>query len=402
MNFPFYIAKRYLFSKKSYNVINIISGIAMVGIGVGAMAMVVVMSLFNGIQNLVEDLYSSFDPAIKITVVEGKTFDATTIPKSKILSIEGVEFYSETLEETVLLKHRDKQSVATMKGVEKDFLEMSGLDTLTVEGELKLNNGEMPLAVVGYGIKYHLGVYIEGNYAGIKVYAPNREKYSATNPEKAFTKKSILPGGVFTINPDFDDKYMLVPLSFAREILNYTSAVSAIELGLTQDANPDVVKEQIQSLIGEEYTVKTRYQLNEVVFKTNNTEKWITFLILIFILMIAMFNLVSAIAMIIMDKKKDIATLKALGANKSNISNIFLAEGMLISIIGGLAGMAFGYGICFIQDTFGIVKLEGIVVDQYPVLMKWSDFGMILSTVILIGVLASWFPVKIVVKKYMR
>ncbi len=279
---------------------------------------------------------------------------------------------------------------------------MSGLDTLTVEGELKLNNGEMPLAVVGYGIKYHLGVYIEGNYAGIKVYAPNREKYSATNPEKAFTKKSILPGGVFTINPDFDDKYMLVPLSFAREILNYTSAVSAIELGLSQDADPDVVKEQIQSLIGEEYTVKTRYQLNEVVFKTNNTEKWITFLILIFILMIAMFNLVSAIAMIIMDKKKDIATLKALGANKSNISNIFLAEGMLISIIGGLAGMAFGYGICFIQDTFGIVKLEGIVVDQYPVLMKWSDFGMILSTVILIGVLASWFPVKIVVKKYMR
>ncbi|MBL4624042.1 MAG: ABC transporter permease [Flavobacteriales bacterium] len=401
MSFPFYIAKRYLFSKKSHNVINIISGIAMIGIGVGAMAMVVVMSLFNGIQGLVEDLYSSFDPAIKITVVEGKTFHATDIPKAKILRIEDVEFYSESLEETVLLKHRDKQSIATIKGVEQDFLDMSGLDTLTVEGELKLKEGDIPLAVVGYGIKYHLGLYIEGNYTGIQVYAPSREKYSTINPEKAFTKMNIMPGGVFTINPDFDEKYMLVPLSFAREILKYEDEVSSIDIGLKEDSDPNEVKQEIQQLLGDSYLVRTRYQLNEVIFKTNNTEKWITFLILIFILVIAMFNLVSAIAMIIMDKKKDIQTLKALGANGRDIRQIFLTEGMLISLIGGLCGMALGYLLCFIQDVFGVLKLDGIVVDQYPVLMKWGDFGMIFSTVILIGILASWFPVQIVVKKYM-
>lgn len=402
MNFPFYIAKRYLFSKKSHNVINIISGIAMIGIGVGAMAMVVVMSLFNGIQGLVEDLYSSFDPAIKITVAEGKTFSVADIPKAKILSIEGVEFYSESLEETVLLKHRDKQSVATIKGVEQDFLDMSGLDSLTVEGELKLNDGDIPLAVVGYGIKYQLGLYIEGNYTGIQVYAPSREKYSSTNPEKAFTKMNIMPGGVFTINPDFDEKYILVPLSFTRKILNYEDEVSSIEIGTKEDAEADEIKQEIQDLLGDEYLVRTRYELNEIIFKTNNTEKWITFLILIFILVIAMFNLVSAVAMIIMDKKKDVYTLKSLGANGQHIRRIFLIEGMLISLIGGLCGMGIGYLLCFIQDVFGVLKLEGIVVDQYPVLMKWQDFGMILSTVVVIGILASWFPVQIVVKKYMK
>jgi len=374
----------------------------MIGIGVGAMAMVVVMSLFNGIQGLVEDLYSSFDPAIKITVAEGKTFSVADIPKAKILSIEGVEFYSESLEETVLLKHRDKQSVATIKGVEQDFLDMSGLDSLTVEGELKLNDGDIPLAVVGYGIKYQLGLYIEGNYTGIQVYAPSREKYSSTNPEKAFTKMNIMPGGVFTINPDFDEKYILVPLSFTRKILNYEDEVSSIEIGTKEDAEADEIKQEIQDLLGDEYLVRTRYELNEIIFKTNNTEKWITFLILIFILVIAMFNLVSAVAMIIMDKKKDVYTLKSLGANGQHIRRIFLIEGILISLIGGLCGMAIGYLLCFIQEVFGVLKLEGIVVDQYPVLMKWQDFVMILSTVVLIGILASWFPVQIVVKKYMK
>ncbi len=374
----------------------------MIGIGVGAMAMVVVMSLFNGIQGLVEDLYSSFDPAIKITVAEGKTFSVVDIPKAKILSIEGVEFYSESLEETVLLKHRDKQSVATIKGVEQDFLDMSGLDSLTVEGELKLNDGDIPLAVVGYGIKYQLGLYIEGNYTGIQVYAPSREKYSSTNPEKAFTKMNIMPGGVFTINPDFDEKYILVPLSFTRKILNYEDEVSSIEIGTKEDAEADEIKQEIQDLLGDEYLVRTRYELNEIIFKTNNTEKWITFLILIFILVIAMFNLVSAVAMIIMDKKKDVYTLKSLGANGQHIRRIFLIEGILISLIGGLCGMAIGYLLCFIQEVFGVLKLEGIVVDQYPVLMKWQDFVMILSTVVLIGILASWFPVQIVVKKYMK
>ena len=225
----------------------------MIGIGVGAMAMVVVMSLFNGIQGLVEDLYSSFDPAIKITIVEGKIFHVSDIPKAKILSIEGVEFYSESLEETVLLKHRDKQSVATIKGVEQDFLDMSGLDTLTVEGELLLKDGDIPLAVVGYGIKYRLGLYIEGNYAGIQVYAPSREKYSTTNPEKAFTKMNIMPAGVFTINPDFDEKYILVPLSFARKILNYQDEVSSIDIGLENGANPNEVKQKIQQLLGNKY-----------------------------------------------------------------------------------------------------------------------------------------------------
>lgn len=372
----------------------------MISIGIGALALVVVLSAFNGLQDLVHDLYSAFDPDIKITVKEGKTFNVKDFPKNKIVSLEEIQYYSRCLEETALLKYNEKQSVATVKGVEPDFLKMSGLDTLMVEGRLMLENHGIPMAVVGYGIGYNLSLYIDNNYRTIKIYAPKRTKTVTFNPEQAFNKKNIVPAGIFTINPDFDDKYVLVPLSFAEELMEFENEATSVEIGLVPGTDEIAVKQKIQELVGDQFDVKTRFELNEIIFKTNNTEKWVTFLILSFILIIATFNVIGSLTMLIIDKKDDINILKSLGAGKSAIRSIFLLEGLLITLVGGVSGMLLGALLCKGQQTFGFIKLSGIVVDYYPVLMKPLDFLLILATVLFIGFVSSWFPVRYVVRKY--
>lgn len=371
----------------------------MAGIGIGAFALIVVLSAFNGIENLVESLYSSFDPDIKITAVEGKTFSQSSLDKNQLLSLPGVAKASFTIDETVLLKYRDKQSVATIKGVESEFKYMSGLDTMMVEGEFLIENNQQPFAVLGYGISYYLSLFIEHNFEPVKVYAPKRTAGSSSlNPENAFAKVNIMPSGVFSINPDFDNKYVLVPFRFAQELLQYENRAGALEIGLTKGANPEDVKKAIESVVGSEFNVKTRYQLNEIIYKTNNSEKWITFLILSFILLIAAFNLIGSLTMLIIDKKPDILILKSMGANTSDIKKVFLLEGLMISGLGGLIGLVIGALLCLGQQAFGFVKLQGIVVDTYPIQLEVMDFTNIMAVVLFIGFLSSYFPVKYVVK----
>lgn len=374
----------------------------MIGVGIGAMALIVVMSAFNGLENLVTNLYSSFDPDVKITVSEGKTFNASSFPKEKIKEIKGVKYYCEALEETVYLRYKDSEAIATVKGVEEDFIKMSGLDSMITEGELILKSKGNYFAVVGYGIAYKLGLFIENVFEPLRVYSARRDEISSLNPEQAFKQGNIMPSGVFMINQDFDIKYVLTPLDFARELLERKDEISSIEIGLEKGADETYVKNEIKKLAGEQFDVKTRYEMNELIFKTNKTEKWITYLILTFILIIATFNVIGSLTMLILEKKDDMYILKSIGAGKTAIKKIFLLEGILITFIGGLCGLVSGALLCAGQQLFGFVRLQGVIVEFYPVKLVPFDFLAVIATVLLIGFLASWLPVKYVTGKYLR
>lgn len=402
MNFPFYIARRYLFSKKKHNVINIISAVSMLGVGIGAMALIVVMSAFNGLENLVAGLYSSFDPDIKITIKEGKTFNATSFPADEIKKIPGVKHYCEALEETVYIRYKDNEAIATIKGVEEEFIEMSGIDSMITEGELLLNSGGNHYAVTGYGIAYKLGLFIENVFEPLRIYSARRNEINMLNPEQAFKMGNIMPSGVFMINQDFDFKYVLVPLSFAKELLERENAISSVEIGLDRQADENKVKNEIQKIAGDNFTVKTRYELNELIFKTNKTEKWITYLILTFILVIATFNVIGSLTMLILEKKEDMQILRSMGCDKQQVKNIFMIEGLMITLAGGLAGLATGGLLCAGQQWFGFVRLQGVIVEFYPVKLMTLDFVAVIVTVLIIGFFASWLPVRYVTEKYLR
>lgn len=402
MNLPFYIAKRYLISKKSHHVINIISWISVSGIGVATMALVIVLSAFNGLQMLVETLYASFDPDIKITAVVGKTFNSNTIPKDKILAIEGVQFYTESLEDVALFKYSDKQTVATLKGVEETFYEITGLDTLIYEGEHKKDSEQTHYLNLGYGIANNLSLFINSEFnEEVSVIIPKKGQKKSFIPGEEFSRKFATASGVYSIGPDFDNKYVLASLPFVQTLFDKENQISSVELKLKNDANWKKVKAELSNILGKNFVVKTRYELNELVYKTNETEKWITFLILSFILVIASFNIIGSLTMLILDKKEDVWILKTMGANNKLIQQLFFAEGMLINLLGAFCGMILGTLLCWIQMEFGLLRLNGGIVDFYPIEMKWIDFLSIFSIVFFIGVIASWFPVRMLTRKYL-
>lgn len=399
MNFPFYIAKRYLVSKKSHNVINIISWISVLGIAIGTAALIIVLSAFNGLQFLVEDLYASFDPEIKIVAAEGKTFNSDDFPKDKILTLEEVAFYNQALEEVALIKYDDKQTVATIKGVEPSFYQMTGLDSLLISGSVSANSNSL---LLGWGVSDKLSLFVtEGIPYQTQVIVPKRGTKRGLTPQSEFYKKMANTTGVFSINPDFDTKYVLADLVFVQKLLKHKNQLSSVELGLKKNTDWNLVKAKIEKILGKNYLVKTRYELNELLFKTNKTEKWITSLILTFILIIASFNIIGSLTMLIIDKKKDIWILKTMGANDKIIRKIFFAEGMLINFLGAFIGMALGALVCWLQMKFSLLKLEGGVVEAYPIAMQLIDFVYVAGIVVLIGLLASWYPVRILTKKHL-
>jgi lipoprotein-releasing system permease protein len=389
-----------LISKKSHNVINIISWISVVGIAIGTAALIIVLSAFNGLETLVEDLYASFDPDLKITVVEGKTFDEKDFPKDKILNLSGVKFYSAALEEVALIKYDDKQTITTIKGVESSFYLMSGIDSLLIDGTIN-HEKEHNNIVLGWGIADKLSLYATQNAAQLSIIIPKKGTNKGLTPDSEFNKKVAYASGIFSVNPDFDTKYVLADLNFAQQLLNHKNRISSVELGLKKDADWEKTKEEIQQIVGNKYKVQTRYEMNELIFKTNKTEKWITFLILSFILVIASFNIIGSLTMLIIDKKKDVWILKIMGANNSIIRKIFFAEGMLINLLGAISGMLIGAFVCWLQLTFGLLKLDGGVVDFYPIELNLMDFVNVSIIVIIIGLVASWYPVRILTKRYL-
>lgn len=389
-----------MIAKKSHNVINIISWISVTGIAVGTLALVIVLSAFNGLEDLVEKLYASFDPDIKITAVKGKTFDATTFPTEKIKTLENIAFYSEAIEEVVLIKYMDKQTVATIKGVQTVFYEMTGLDTMLIEGNLALKNPQY--VMLGYGVADQLSLYLNNMLVEqISVIVPKKGTKKAFVPTDEFTRKLATPTGIFSVSPDFDTKYVLTSLPFAQNLLSHNNQLSSVELSIKKGLDLEKTKAQLQTILGTEYVVKTRYELNELVFKTNKTEKWITFLILTFILVIASFNIIGSLTMLIIDKKKDVWILHAMGASAKTIRQLFFIEGMLINFLGAFSGMLLGAFFCWLQITFGLLRLDGGVVEFYPMQLQLLDFLYIFIIVVLIGLLAAWYPVKVLTKKHL-
>jgi lipoprotein-releasing system permease protein len=404
VNISFYIARRYLLGKKSQNAINIISGISILGITTGTMALVIVLSVFNGFDLVVKSLFNSFDPELKISATEGKTFSPDPSLSQSILELPGVEAISEVLEETVLLLYGDRQHIASIKGVDEAYKDVTGLDTMVVDGSMLLQDRNREYAVVGQGVAYKLGVGLSF-IDPLWVYTIDRKaKINMSNPEESIRRDFLYPSGIFVIENDIDSRYIFTDIDFVRELLSYNKEVSFLELRLNPDYPPDQVQIEIEALLGDAYEVKNREQQNELFYKVMRSEKWAIFLILTFILIIASFNVIGSLSMLIIDKKKDILTLRNMGASNSLIKKIFLVEGWLITAIGSISGLLLGTTISWIQQRFGVIKLSGsgsFIIDAYPVHIEVVDILLIWITVLLIGFLAARYPVRQISLKYL-
>ena len=401
MKLPVYIARRYFFAKKSHNAINIISIIAVSGVAIGTMALVIILSVFNGFDRLVKSLFNSFDPDIRITKAEGKTFVPDSLLFNKIKNYPFVLHFSEVVEENALLRYGDKQYIATVKGVDTGYSKIIWIDSMMMEGEFKLMKINRPYAVVGQGVAYYLGIGLHF-IDPIMIFVPRRTSGVSLNPDNAFSRRFIYASGIFRIEQEVDSKYLLVPISFARDLLEYTNEVTSVEIQLNPKYDSRKAYQELENVLGPSYIVKDRYQQKEFFYKILKSEKWAIFFILSFILMVASFNIVGSLTMLILDKKKDIAVLHSMGTNSNTLRQIFLTEGSFIALAGALIGLAIGATICYLQMKYSIVHLQGsgsFVINAYPVFMKASDFTLVFFTVLLIGFIAAWYPVRFISQK---
>ena len=401
MNLPVHIAKRYLFSKKSHNAINIVSGISVAGVAVVTAAMVIVLSVFNGFEGLVISLYNVFEAPIVVSPVEGKTLDLSSIPTDEILATEGVIGFVEVLEESCLIRYRDKQYFARIKGVSDNFIELTDIDSMVIDGDPFMHVNGAPAALVGSGVAYHLSASVNDPLNPLEVYVPKRGTKATVDPSKAFNVKQIFATGIFSIQADFDLQYVITPIQFARELLNHEGKVSSLELALNPTANMEVVREGVQEKLGSDYVVKDRFQQNEILYKIMKSEKWAVFMILSFILMISIFNVIGSLTMLILEKKKDINILRSMGASEQLIQRIFILEGIFISLIGAVGGLILGLLVCWAQIQFEIVKLNSggnYIVQAYPVEVQPMDVLYVFLVVATIGLLAAWLPVRKIIR----
>lgn len=395
-----FISRRYLFSKKSHNAINIITGIAVSGIAVGSMALIIVLSGFNGLERLVEGMYDSFDPEIRISPAKGKTFELDEEMLQGLASYPQSDRISTVLEETALLKFKDSQVFARVKGVSQSYVKMSGLDSALYSGEMLLESEGYPMAILGYGIADKLGVFVEHVFEPMIVFAAKREAKISANPDNVFRSSPIGISSIFTINPEFDFKYAIVPLGFAQEIFNHEGSISSVEMSVKPGTDLELAKADIQGMMGADFKVENRYEINEIIYQTNKTEKWVTYLILTFILIIATFNVIGSLTILIIDKRGDIKVLQAMGANKELIRKIFLSEGLLIACLGGGIGLSLGFILTFLQQEVGLIRLGvASVTEYYPVAMEFGDFLAVLATVLVLGLAAAWLPVRFVLRR---
>ena len=399
MNTSLYIAKRYLFSRKKMHAINIISGITMMGVLIGSAALIIVLSVFNGFEKVILSLYSNFSPEIKIEPRVGKTFDPHTVYFNELHKDPRIFSYTEALQEKALIKYGNKTFIGTMEGVSDEFLRNKKLDSTILDGSFTLNSNGRQYAVIGSSIQASLGININDALSVIQVYSPRRSASSAANPLDEFVVRNIYPSGVFSVQQDFDN-IMVVPISFARELLEQPQQVSFIELDFKPGTNVDAIQDEITDKLGNNYTVRNRTQQNVELYKTLNYERWAIFMILTFVLIIAAFNIVGSLTMLVIDKRKDIAVLTSLGANKQTIQGIFYFEGMMISFVGCIIGIVLGTIFCILQEQYGFIRIDGklTVVDAYPVAINPSDFALVFLTVGVISVIASGISARLSIK----
>jgi lipoprotein-releasing system permease protein len=398
LNLPFFIARRYLVSKKKQHIINIISIISAVGICVGTFALVIVLSVFNGFDGLIKSYFSMLDPDIKITPKEGKYFDPAEITENVLSGIPGLADFAMVIEDNALLTYNNRQFIATLKGVPKSFSTITGIDTLIVNGRFLLDAEGISFAVPGQGVASFLGVDLNKSEP-IHVYVPKKGLKTSFDPNNALNNNNIYPSGIFSLLEEVDSHTVFVPLSFAAGLFESGNKITAIEIKLNPVADAEKIRKSIEKKIGSAYFVQNKYQQHETLYKTMKSEKWITYLILAFILIIASLNILGSLSMLIIDKKEDIQILRSMGAAPQLIRLIFLFEGWLISIIGSVLGLALGILVCWIQIYFKLVTLPGegsFVISAYPVDLQSQDLLLIFFVVMMIGFLAAWYPVRFV------
>lgn len=409
MNFPFYIARRYLFSKKSTHVINIISGISVVGVAVATMALVVTLSVFNGFHDLVASLLTSFDPQIEIVPTKGKTAPADDPILTKIRNLPQVDVATESVEDQAMAIYKGRQAMIKVKGVEDNFSELSHInDILYGDGEFSLHAANLQFGVVGIRLADNLGMTADWD-GQLKIYAPKREgQLDLMNPTEGFVEDSVIsPGVVFSVKQArYDRDYVLTSIAFARNLFGQQGMLSQLEIRLKPGSDLDAVKAEMQKIAGSKYRVLDRMEQQADTFKIMKIEKFIAYIFLTFILAVACFNIIGSLSMLIIDKKNDVVTLRNMGASDKQIVRIFLFEGRMISAIGAILGISVGLLLCWLQQVYGLVSLGrssgSFIVDAYPVSVHPEDIIIIFITVLAVGFASVWYPVRYFAKRLIQ
>lgn len=406
MNFPFFIARRYLFSKKSTHVINVISSISVIGVAVATMALVIVLSVFNGFHDLVASLFTSFDPQLKVVPVEGKTAPSDDPILTQIRLLPEVDVATETVEDQALAIYQGKQAMVKIKGVEDNFSELSHItDILYGDGTYSLHAANLEYGILGIRLAQTMGIGAQWD-GYLKIYAPKKEgQLDLSNPGEGFVADSLnSPGVLFSVRQSkYDKNYIVTSIAFARNLFGQQGMLSDLEIRLKEGSDLNAVKAEMQKIAGTKYKVLDRFEQQEDTFKIMSIEKLMAYIFLTFILVVACFNIIGSLSMLIIDKKNDVVTLKNLGANDKQITRVFLFEGRMIAVIGAVIGIGLGLLLCLLQQQYGFVRLgesEGsFIVDAYPVSVHYTDVAIIFVTVIAVGWLAVWYPVRALSKR---
>ena len=403
MNISYFIAKRYFFRKSQNNFVHFISLVSFFGVMVGSAALILVLSVFNGFEDLVLNMYNSFDPHIKIQTTQGKVFERDPIEK-KLSIYDQIEENIFVLEEKVLLNYNDKEFIAIAKGVSDNYEKAIHFESLIVEGR-GLSSSDMDnVAVMGSGIAYYLSMGLGSVFENIQLYIPKREEKTLLNIQKAFEQHNVVPVGIFNIQNEIDSEYFITPLSFLQKISNRENRISSVEIKLKDPKEMYDLQQLLKNSLGNNYLIQNRFEQQQFLYKILNSEKLAVFIIFLFIILIATFNIIGSLTMLILDKRKDIFTLKSLGLNKIQIQKIFFKKNMFTILFGVLIGLLMGLSIAFVQQNFGLISLGdgNFVVDSFPVSIRFSDVILVFSTVFIIGVFSSWIPAKILTKKLFR
>ena len=403
MKFPFFIAKRYLFTSKSKNVVNIISYISLFGVAIGTAALVVVLSVFAGLENLILDMYNSFDPHLKVTSSVGKTFKISEL-ESNLKENNHIENYSFVLEEKVLIEHKEKKIIAEIKGVDDNYHKLVDIDSIIKIGEYfsdKLYR-DKNVMVLGSGVSYNLSVDINNMFSQLTITSPKRNsKYIKDTSD--LVSSAFTPIGIFSVEPEYDNQYVLIPLNRSQKMLDREGEASSAEINIKNSDNMHHIKTELEQTLGEAFVVKSRLEQHEFLYKLLNSEKLAVYLILVFILIIASFNIISSLSMLMIDKQKDIKTFWNLGSSEKQIRNIFFTKGFFGVLLGSFIGIGIGVGFSLLQQYFGFISMTGnFIVDAYPIKLLFSDILIVELTVVTIGLIASYYPAKILTSKFLK
>ena len=406
MRLPLFIANRYLVAKKSHNLINIITWISILGISVGSFALIVVLSAFNGLEKVISSMNNRLTPDLQIAAVKGKTIDLSTFPLDQLKDIQGVDYVVPTITEDALFRANDKQHIGQVKGVGLEYQNLRRLNEIIYGNErLQLSDGEHDFAVPGAGVAWYLGVNAYNPYAMVRVYVPKRGNASLMNLENSFNSDVLTVRSVFSTEQEQDEKLVLVPFNWLSELLEYENKASNVELFTAPNADINKVKKSVSAIVGEDFNVKNQQEQQETLYRIMRSEKWAVYVILTFILILATFNVVGSLSMLMIDKRKDTEILKSMGADNRLIQKIFMNEGLLISVAGGIIGLLLGIILVLLQQQFGFVKFGtggNYVVDAYPVLLKLKDVLLIFATILVVGCTSAFLTVRHAMRKEVK